>query len=137
MDFLDKITDAFKAGLTGEAKESVSEKNTARTYGSGGLDVYATPAMVALLEKASLLAGAPLLPEAYSTVGTMVNVTHDAASLPGALIRAKAELKEVDGRKLTFDVRAWDGDTAIGGGTHTRFIIDNEKFIAKAKAKKN
>jgi predicted thioesterase len=124
------------AGLTAEVSEAVSERNTARALGSGGLDVYATPAMVALMEKAALSAVAPFLPETSSTVGTKLDISHVAASPLGIGIFAQAELTEVDGRRLVFKVRARDASGPIGEGTHERVIIDNAKFMAKTTAKK-
>jgi predicted thioesterase len=125
----------LKAGLQAEADELVSARNTARALGSGGLDVYATPAMIALMEKASLTAVAPALPQGSSTVGTLVNVKHQSASPLGARIRVQAVLREVDGKRLVFEVRAFDGDGQIGEGAHERFIVDNERFMSKANAK--
>jgi predicted thioesterase len=123
------------AGLTAEVSETVSERNTARALGSGGLDVYATPSMAALMEKAALSAVAPFLPEASSTVGTKLNISHVAASPTGIEVFAQAELTQVDGRRLVFKVCARDTTGPIGEGTHERVIIDNAKFIAKTAAK--
>jgi predicted thioesterase len=123
-------------GLTAKVSETVSERNTARALGSGGLDVYATPAMVALMEKAALSAVAPFLPEASSTVGTKLDISHVAASPLGIEVFAQAELTEVDGRRLVFKVRVRDTSGPIGEGTHERVIIDNVKFMAKTAAKK-
>jgi predicted thioesterase len=128
--------DELHAGLKAAVSETVSEHNTARFLGSGGLDVYATPAMTALMEKAALTAVQPFLPKEYSTVGTMLNIKHSSASPLGAEIHAEGELTEVDGRRLVFNIRAWDSSGGIGDGTHERFIIDNAKFMAKTKAKK-
>ncbi|MDR3300918.1 MAG: thioesterase family protein [Spirochaetaceae bacterium] len=125
----------LKVGLGAEVSELVTGKNTAVALGSGTLDVYATPAMVALMEKASLTAVAAALPEGCSTVGALINIKHSSASPLGAGIRAEAVLREVDGKRLVFDVRAFDGDGPIGEGVHERFIINNEKFMSKANAK--
>jgi predicted thioesterase len=131
----DTACGGLKVGLKAEVSELVSEKNTARTFGSGGLDVYATPAMIALMEKASLTAVAASLPEGCSTVGTLVNIKHISASPLGARIRAEAVLKEVDGKRLVFEVCAFDGDGPIGEGVHERFIIKDEKFMSKTNTK--
>jgi predicted thioesterase len=125
----------LKAGLRGEARVTVDKKNTASIWGSGALDVFSTPAMVALMEKASVLAAAPFLPEGCSTVGTSLNVRHLAASPVGAVIRAESVLTGVDGRKLFFETRAWDDNELIGEGLHERFVIDNKKFMEKTEGK--
>ncbi|MDR2803022.1 MAG: thioesterase family protein [Treponema sp.] len=130
-----EINAELKPGIKAEARELVSKTNTASIWGSGGLDVYATPAMIALMEKASVLAAAPFLPDGYSTVGTNLNVKHIASSPIGAKIRAEAVLTAVDNRKLLYEVRAWDDKDLIGEGSHERFIIDNKKFMEKTNAK--
>ena len=108
----------------------------ARFYGSGGLPVYATPAMAALMEGAAVAAVDKLLPEGWSTVGTELAVKHLSPTPLGMLVRASAELVEVDGRRLEFRVEAGDGLEKIGEGTHQRFIINNKKFIEKAEKKR-
>ncbi|GMO20964.1 MAG: thioesterase family protein [Spirochaetaceae bacterium] len=123
-------------GLKAEALEEVRENLTARALGSGGLPVFSTPMLVALMERASLSAVAPYLNEGCSTVGTMVQIKHTSATPVGASVRAEGILKEIDGRRLVFEVRAWDGAGTIGEGTHERFIIDNEKFLSKTNSKK-
>lgn len=130
------LTDAIKPGLTAEAAETATEKNSAANVGSGGLPVYSTPAMIALMEAASLYAVAPLLPPGWSTVGTEVAIKHLAATPMGMKVRACAELLAIDGRALTFKVEAFDEVGKIGEGMHGRFIIDNERFLAKTLAKK-
>jgi len=130
-----EISLEIKPGLKAELTETVSKKNTASSYGSGGLDIFATPAMIALMEKASFSSVAPFLAPGVSTVGTVVNINHLASSPIGAVIRAEGILQAVDGRRLCFDVRAWCGDELIGEGTHERFIIDNKKFMEKTEAK--
>ncbi len=123
----------IKVGLVKEVKLQVEKKDTAAAYGSGLIEVFATPAMIALMENASLQCVADKLPEGFNTVGTEVNVQHIKATLPGQTVTCTAELKEVDGRKLVFHVEACDEKGKIGFGTHTRFIIDNEKFLSKLK----
>ncbi|MDR2658565.1 MAG: thioesterase family protein [Spirochaetaceae bacterium] len=125
----------LKAGLKAETSETVNEKNTARFLGSGGLDVYATPAMIALMEKACARSVAPFLPAGASTVGTYLDVKHIAASPLGAKIKAEGTLSGIDGRKLFFTVRAWDDAGMIGEGSHERFIIDDKKFMKKTEEK--
>ena len=114
-----------------ESTVVVSPSNTAATMGSGDMDVFATPAMVALMENAAMLAVAAHLPEGSATVGTQMNTSHIKASPLGATITASAELTEVEGRKLTFAVKAWDEKGTIGEGVHTRFVVDRERFLSK------
>jgi predicted thioesterase len=131
-----EISPELKAGARAEASETVNGENTARFLGSGDLDVYATPAMIALMEKAAVQTTALFLPEECSTVGTSVNIKHIAASPLGANIRAEALLTGLDGRKLSFEVRAWDDKELIGEGLHERFIIEKKKFMEKVEEKR-
>ncbi|MBR3793973.1 MAG: thioesterase family protein [Alistipes sp.] len=121
----------MEIGLKYESTTVVSAANTAATLGSGDMDVFATPAMVALMENAAMLAVRDHLPEGSATVGTQISTSHLKASPLGALITASAELIEVDGRRLTFAVEAWDEKGTIGEGTHTRFVVDRERFLSK------
>ena len=131
MDF----ADILKPGIEAKKSDTVTEANTASALGSGGLAVYATPAMIALMEAAALSAVAPFLPPGWSTVGTELNVKHISATPMGMEVSAKAELLSVDGRALSFKVEAFDEAGKIGEGTHQRFIVENEKFLAKTKGK--
>lgn len=121
----------MEVGLKYESTVVVSQSNTAATLGSGDMDVFATPAMVALMENAAMLAVAAHLPEGSASVGTQMNTSHIKASPLGATITASAELTEVEGRKLTFAVKAWDEKGTIGEGVHTRFVVDRERFLSK------
>lgn len=121
----------LKEGLTYESKTTVNEDNLACTVGSGDMKVFATPAMVALMENASMRAVADYLPEGSSTVGAAMNTTHTKPSGLGQTIHATATLIEIDRRKLTFRVVAKDEEGNIGEGTHIRFIVDREKFLSK------
>lgn len=123
----------LKPGLTGTAGTIVRETNTALAMGSGSLLVFATPSMIALMEQAACNAVAACLDDESSSVGTLINITHDAATGMGKKVTATATLKEVQGRKLVFEVTAADEDKQIGKGTHERFIINKEKFMAKLK----
>ncbi len=107
------------------------EGNTARQMGSGDLDVFATPAMVALMENAAMLAVAGSLPEGSTTVGCEVSVSHTRASKRGAKITATARLVSVEGRRLTYELAACDEHGPVGGGLHVRMIVDAAKFIGK------
>lgn len=121
----------LKPGLTGTAETVVRETNTALAMGSGSLHVFATPCMIALMEQAACNAVAACLDEESTSVGTLVNVTHDTATGMGKAVTATATLVEVQGRKLVFEVTAADEDKQIGKGTHERFIVNKEKFMAK------
>lgn len=121
----------MEIGLKHESTTVVSAANTAVTLGSGDMDVFATPAMVALMENAAMLAVKDHLPEGSATVGTQINTSHLKASPLGATITASAELTAVDGRRLTFAVKAWDEKGIIGEGSHTRFVVDRERFLSK------
>lgn len=121
----------LKPGLAGTAETIVRETNTAIVMGSGSLQVFATPCMVALMEQAACNAVDPCFNDSESSVGTLVNITHDAATALGKKVTATATLVEVQGRKLVFEVTAADEDKQIGKGTHERFIVNKEKFMAK------
>ena len=123
-------------GLKGSASVRVIHENTAAVVGSGSLEVFATPMMIALMEKAALNTVKPFLAEGEATVGTEISVTHNAPTPIGETVTAEAELIAVDRRKLQFQVQARVGDEIIGKGTHTRFIINEERFLQKALAKK-
>ncbi|MDR3192380.1 MAG: thioesterase family protein [Treponema sp.] len=125
----------LKPGLRAEKTETVTSENTAEAWGSGGLPVYATPAMIALMEGAAVAAVQDWLPQGFSTVGTELNVKHLSASPLGMGIRALGELIEIDGRRLRFKVEAHDRAGKIGEGFHERFIIENERFLKKTREK--
>lgn len=125
--------DELSVGLTGERNATVLPELTARYMGSGGLDVYATPAMIALMEAAAVAAIEHLLPEGQASVGIAVDVEHLSATPVGEQVRAQAEIIDIEGRRVTFEVRAWDDSELIGEGTHTRFVIDLERFMSRLK----
>ena len=126
----------MQAGIKGLAETVVDHSNTAKFAGSGELEVFATPCMVALMEQAAQSSVAGHLEAGQGTVGTKLSISHDAATPIGMKVRAESELTEVDGRRLVFSVKAFDECGLIGQGTHERFIINNEKFLAKCNAKK-
>ncbi len=125
----------MQPGLRAERSDTVTDNNTAKAYGSGGVAVYATPAMIGLMENAALSAVDPLLPDGMATVGTELNVKHLAATPRGMKVRATAELLQVDGKRLVFKVEAFDEKEKIGEGTHERYIIDLDKFLSRVDAK--
>jgi len=108
----------------------------ASAVGSGLIEVLSTPSMIGLMEGAAASAVAPLLPEGQLTVGTRVDIRHLAASPLGAKVRARAELIEIDGRKLTFRVEAFDEQEEIGEGTHERAIVDPQRLLARVNQKR-
>lgn len=121
----------LKEGLSYTSKVKVTLDNCASAVGSGGLDVFATPSMIALMENAAMNAVAPYLPEGSTTVGSEINTTHIKPSALGTDVYATATLAAVEGRKLLFNVEAGDASGTIGKGTHVRFIVDIERFMAK------
>ena len=118
-------------GISHEMTRNVTDENTAASLGSGLLDVFATPAMVALMEETCMKSVQAELDEGYGTVGTGLTIHHVSATPVGMTVRCASKLVEVDGRKL----QAFDEAGLIGQGTHERFIIESEKFFAKAKKK--
>lgn len=125
----------LKIGIKGKQKVEVTEKNSAKTMGSGTLDVFATPAMIALMEKTAWTSITPYLEEGQSSVGIRLEISHDAPTPPGMTVTCESELVEIDGRRLVFDVTASDGIDVIGKGIHERFLIEEEKFQKKAFTK--
>ena len=118
-------------GIRGAAETLVTSENTAEKLGSGDCPVFATPAMVALMEEAAGRSVAPHLNEGETTVGTVLSIRHSAATALGQTVRAESELISVDGRKLVFKVAAYDEAGLIGEGEHTRAIVNREKFLAR------
>ena len=125
----------MELGIKGAAETVVVYENTAAAVGSGALEVFSTPSMIALMEKASRELVQPYLEEGQSTVGTRLEVSHVAASPIGAHIRAESTLVEIDRRMLTFEVKAYADGELIGEGRHQRCIIYAERFMEKALAK--
>ena len=123
-------------GAKGNAEMTVTPDKTAAAVGSGSLEVFATPWMVAMMELAACNALAPYYDEGQSSVGTKLEITHDAATPLDMKVCAEAEVVEVDRRRIVFAVTAWDETGVIGKGKHERFLINTEKFLAKTEAKK-
>lgn len=121
----------LEKGLTNEIKLTVTDDKTAAALGSGLLEVFATPAMIAAMENACAECVQPHLDMGQTTVGTLVNIRHTRASGKGAEITVRSRLEEIDRRRLVFSVSAYDEKGLIGDGQHERFIIDTEKFLAK------
>lgn len=125
----------LKPGIKGKKEVVVTEEKTAKMVGSGTLDVFATPAMIALMENTAFESVAMELDEGCGTVGTRLDVKHTAATPVGMRVTCESELVKVDGRVLTFSLKAYDECGPIGEGEHERVIIYEEKFQAKADAK--
>ena len=109
----------------------VEHKDTAAVYGSGALEVFATPAMIALMEKTCLESVADKVGEGNTTVGIAVNIKHLKASPVGSTIHCEAEIVDVDRRRLVFSVKCFEGEILVGEGIHERFVVDSEKFMSK------
>lgn len=122
-------------GIKGRQETTVTTANVATNVGSGKVKVFSTPMMISLMEKAALLSIEPFLEEGQSSVGTHINVNHCSATPMGMQVWVETEVIEIDRRKVTFSVKAYDGRGLIGEGTHERFIIDIEKFQSKANSK--
>ncbi len=125
----------METGVKGYSELMVSEKNTAKSYNSGLLDIFATPAMITLMEQTAYESVQPYLDEGYGTVGISLKVTHDSPTPIGMKVSCESTLVEIDGRKLKFEVEAFDECGSIGKGVHERFIINSEKFQNKANGK--
>ena len=126
----------METGIKGQVEFIVDESGSAKVMGSGALDVLATPKMIAMLEKAAWESVQPYLEAGQGTVGTLMNVTHDAATPLGMKVTCVSELVQIEGKKLSFQVEAFDEKGRIGGGAHERFIVDNKKFQDKTDQKK-
>ncbi len=122
-------------GMKAQERILVEKEDTAAAVCSGTLLVYGTPCMVALMEGVAAEMLTPLLPETQSSVGIELNIRHTSATPVGMEVWAEAEITAVDGRIITFAVKAFDEKGEIGSGTHKRAIIDIERFLAKTYAK--
>ena len=125
------MTKMIEVGLRHESTLFVGEAHTASALGSGDMPVLATPAMLALMENAAMLAISDHLPEGCTTVGGHIASSHLRPTKMGETVRATAEVCAVEDRKITFSVEAYCGETLLGKGTHLRFVVEREKFLAK------
>lgn len=130
------MTGEMGLGIKGYESITVDNSVTAQTLGSGDLPVFATPAMIALMEKTAAGSVRPYLAQESTSVGTMIQIEHKSATLEGAVVHCESELIGIDGRKLCFTVAAYDEEGVIGCGIHERFVVDRVKFMEKAAAKK-
>jgi fluoroacetyl-CoA thioesterase len=125
----------IEPGISGEVRIKVDEKETAIVYESGSVRVFATPAMIRLMEKAALSSVAPYLEEGFTTVGTRIDVKHLAATPVGMEVVIFSRLIEIEGKRLLFAVEARDQVDMIGKGTHERFIVKTDSFIKRTEGK--
>ena len=126
---------SIEVGIKGRAEDTVRPENTAQAACSGALPVYGTPFMCALMENASWTSLVPYLEEGEGTVGTRLEITHDSATPVGMKVWAESEVTAVDGKRIVLKVAAYDEKGLIGQGVHERFIITNDRFLAKAGRK--
>ncbi len=125
----------IEIGIKGHKEQTVTQEMSAARVGSGLVDVFATPMLVALVEQTCYESVLPHLDEGQGTVGTLVNVSHVSATPIGMRVWCDSELTEVDRRRLVFSVKAYDEAGLIGEGTHERFVIDTAKFMEKLNGK--
>lgn len=130
------MVEELKVGLIGETEEVVTKEKTAATVGSGKLEVYATPCMVALMEGAAVKALENKLPEDMDSVGTSLEVLHLAATPVGMKVKATANLINIDSKKLIFEVEAYDEVDKIGSGIHQRYLINSSHFLERCHTKR-
>ena len=121
----------LREGMNWTEEITVTDKDTAANYASGAVDVFATPAMVALMESASKNCVDKFLPEGFSTVGIKISTSHIKATPVNMKVRCEAVVEKIDGKKILFNVTAWDEQGKIGEGTHERYIINIEEFMKK------
>lgn len=127
------MKEGMAAGLSAESSVTVGAGNTASALGSGDMEVFATPAMVALAENAAMKAAVPLLDEGETTVGAFISMSHTRPTAVGDRVTASAVLVAIEGRKLTFRVTASDTAGQVGEGEHVRYVVERERFLSKLK----
>ncbi|HLZ68957.1 MAG TPA: thioesterase family protein [Dehalococcoidia bacterium] len=129
------MAEELRPGLVGEAELVCGPEHAASRFGADGIEVLATPIMVGLMEHAAIMAADRALPAGSQTVGTSMNFKHSAATPLGVRVRARAELTEVDGRRLVFRIEAFDPWEAIGSAEHERFVIRRDRFLERVAEK--
>ena len=127
----------LQTGIKGKIELTVTKDKCAGAIGSGELDVFATPSMIALIEETAWKSVVPYLQPGEGTVGTALDVRHVAATPVGLQVTCETELTLVDRRRLVFDVKVYDAFGLVGEGTHERFIIQYEKYMKKVDEKRN
>lgn len=123
-------------GIKKRAEHLVSSNDTASRYGSGLIEVFATPAMIGLMENTAHSSIQQFLPEGAITLGIEINAKHIKATPIGMKVFCEAELISVDGKKLFFEIKAWDEIAEIGTATHTRYVVDSKRFMEKLSEQK-
>ncbi|MGQ9825120.1 MAG: thioesterase family protein [Desulfotomaculales bacterium] len=131
------MAEGLAPGIDGEAEMTVREADTAVALGSGRVAVLATPALVALMEKAALTSVEPFLEAGQTTVGASVKIRHLSPTPVGMKVKARSRLAEVEGKKLIFEVSAYDEREMVGEGLHERYIVDTGRFLSRATKKEN
>lgn len=121
----------IEPGIVNKIEKTVKKRDTASSYGSGLIDVFATPAMIALMENTAQSSLKAYLPDGYITLGIEINVKHMKATPIGMKVRCESKLVSIEGKKLYFELNAWDEKGQIGMGTHIRYIINAEEFMKK------
>lgn len=121
----------ISVGLKNEIEELVTQETSAANIGSGALDVYSTPSMIALMEKTAMLSVSPSLQNNETTVGGAVNIRHYRPTGIGKTVTCKSKISSVAGKKIDFEVEVFEGDQLIGNGQHTRFIVEKDSFMEK------
>lgn len=129
-----EITHNIHPTQTRQREFTVEPQHTANHIGSGSVQVLATPTMIAFMEIVSLELLQQSLPEGISSVGAHLDVRHLAPSRLGTIVKVEAEVLEVEGKKIVLAVNAWEGEKLVGSGSHTRYLIDVEKFQQKLNA---
>lgn len=127
------MVEILKTGLAGFSEKVVKKPDCASSYGSGTLNVFATPALIAMMERTAMESVQNFLPVGFTTVGTEICIKHLKAAGVGQKIRCTSVLKEIDDRKLTFEVTVEDDNGLIGSGKHERYIVETERFMSKLK----
>ncbi|NMB30761.1 MAG: thioesterase family protein [Clostridiales bacterium] len=122
-------------GTSNTVDAIVNENMLAKSVGSGDLEVFATPMMIALMENAAATALSQFLEDGETSVGTMVNISHLSATVKGRNVSASATITAIDGKRVDFDITASDDAGIIGKGAHSRFIVDSDRFMEKAQSK--
>jgi len=130
-----ETSDYIQVGLKGEGDFNVVEEYTADYIGSGSMEILATPGLVVYIERIAHSLLEQRIPEGYSSVGTLVEVHHLAPTPAGATVHVQCEVIEVDGRRVTFDVQAWDENGKIGEGRHQRTVIDLMRFLQRLRSR--